>query len=278
MDEAVRFCEAAGLEVNRYDDGFAFVQLEDQSVFDLDLIPDMSPAANHAGCYIITADVVDWHARLVSAGLQVSEIADQPWGMRESHTHRSQRQQHPHRHEHTRRPCSGGAMTHTTAIEADVDGPQPGCWRCGDRTVAGSLLRLDGRPEVGVCLPQASRERTTCRAPTGPWWRRLDSSASASTPADHRHGDHLPRTAVAESTEARSSSRAPPIPPVVARTCPHDLRALLADTGDHPSGDAGHRPVSAYAGTRAGGGMRRLWWATTAPAMPITANTAKPIG
>jgi len=83
MDEAVRFCEAAGLEVNRYDDGFAFVQLDDQSVFDLDLIPDMSPAANHAGCYIITADVVDWHARLVAAGLQVTAIEDQPWGMRE---------------------------------------------------------------------------------------------------------------------------------------------------------------------------------------------------
>ena len=83
MDEAVRFCEAAGLEVNRYDDGFAFVQLDDQSVFDLDLIADMSPAANHAGCYIITADVVDWHARLVTAGLDVSGIEDKPWGMRE---------------------------------------------------------------------------------------------------------------------------------------------------------------------------------------------------
>jgi uncharacterized glyoxalase superfamily protein PhnB len=83
MDEAVRFCQAAGLEVNRYDDGFAFVQLDDQSVFDLDLIPDMSPAVNHAGCYIITADVTDWHARLVTAGLQVTPIEDTPWGMHE---------------------------------------------------------------------------------------------------------------------------------------------------------------------------------------------------
>ena len=83
MDEAVGFCEAAGLEVNRYDDGFAFVQLDEQSVFDLDLIPGMSAEDNHAGCYIITADVVDWHARLVTAGLQVSAIEDKPWGMRE---------------------------------------------------------------------------------------------------------------------------------------------------------------------------------------------------
>jgi uncharacterized glyoxalase superfamily protein PhnB len=83
MDEAARFCEAAGFEVNRYDDGFAFVQLAGQSVFDLDLIPDMSPEANHAGCYIITADVGDWHARLVAAGLHVTPIEDMPWGMRE---------------------------------------------------------------------------------------------------------------------------------------------------------------------------------------------------
>src|ERR1700754_2168003 len=41
MDDAVRFCEAAGLEVQRYDAGFAFVHLDDQSVFDLDLIPGM---------------------------------------------------------------------------------------------------------------------------------------------------------------------------------------------------------------------------------------------
>ncbi len=57
MAKAVRFCEAAGLGVQRYDDGFAFVHLDDQSVFDLDLIPDMDPATNHAGCYIITGDV-----------------------------------------------------------------------------------------------------------------------------------------------------------------------------------------------------------------------------
>ena len=56
MDAAVRFCEAAGLDVHRYDDGFAFVHLDDQSVLDLDLIPDMGPATNHAGCYVIIDD------------------------------------------------------------------------------------------------------------------------------------------------------------------------------------------------------------------------------
>lgn len=83
MVEAVRFCEAAGLEVHQYDDGFAFVHLGGQSVFDLDLIVDLDRAANHAGCYIITGDVDGWHGRLLAAGLDVTAIVDQPWGMRE---------------------------------------------------------------------------------------------------------------------------------------------------------------------------------------------------
>ena len=83
MGEAVRFCETAGLDVERYDDGFAFVHLDDQSVFDLDLIADMDRGANHAGCYIITGDVDEWHSRLVTAGLKVTPVEDMPWGMHE---------------------------------------------------------------------------------------------------------------------------------------------------------------------------------------------------
>ena len=83
MGDAIRFCEAAGFAVEQYDGGFAFVHLNEQSVFDLDLVADMAPETNHAGCYIITDDVDDWHARLVAAGLPVSAIEDMPWGMHE---------------------------------------------------------------------------------------------------------------------------------------------------------------------------------------------------
>jgi hypothetical protein len=83
MDEAVRFCESAGFDVQRYDDGFAFVHLQGQSAFDLDLVVGMDPATNHAGCYIITADADAWHERLVIAGLPVTAIEDRPWGMHE---------------------------------------------------------------------------------------------------------------------------------------------------------------------------------------------------
>jgi Glyoxalase/Bleomycin resistance protein/Dioxygenase superfamily len=83
MSEATRFCEAAGFDVEQYGDDFAFVHLDDQSVFDLDCIDGLDPATNHAGCYIITDDVDDWHERLAAAELQVSAIEDMPWGMHE---------------------------------------------------------------------------------------------------------------------------------------------------------------------------------------------------
>jgi predicted enzyme related to lactoylglutathione lyase len=83
IDAATRFYETAGFDVRRYDDGFAFVSLRDQSVFDLDLVAATQPDTNGAGCYIITADVDDWHTRLVGAGLPVTGVEDMPWGMHE---------------------------------------------------------------------------------------------------------------------------------------------------------------------------------------------------
>jgi uncharacterized glyoxalase superfamily protein PhnB len=83
MDVASRFYEAAGFEVRRYDDGFAFVSLDDQSVFDLDRIEATAPATNGAGCYITTEDVDPWHARLCAAGLPVTSVEDMPWNMHE---------------------------------------------------------------------------------------------------------------------------------------------------------------------------------------------------
>jgi uncharacterized glyoxalase superfamily protein PhnB len=90
MTEAVAFYERAGFGVRLYRDdngepgeGFAFVDVDGQSVFDLDGAPDMDPAANRAGCYLTSNDTEAWHARLASAGLDVTAIADQPWGMRE---------------------------------------------------------------------------------------------------------------------------------------------------------------------------------------------------
>ena len=90
MDQAVALYEAAGFSVRVYkpDDGtsgegFAFVDLDGQSVFDLDLVEGLDTEANAAGCYIMTSDVDDWHRRLEAAGVPVTPVRDEPWGMRE---------------------------------------------------------------------------------------------------------------------------------------------------------------------------------------------------
>lgn len=87
--EAVAFYERAGFGVRVYDDddggeaGFAFVDFDGQSVFDLDAAADFDPAANRAGCYLVTGDAEAWHTRMRDASLPVTPLSDQPWGMRE---------------------------------------------------------------------------------------------------------------------------------------------------------------------------------------------------
>ena len=83
MNKAVGFYEAAGFVVRRYDDGFVFVQHDEQSVFDLGLEENIDPQRNGAGCYIIVADVDAWHATFTNADLNVTAIETKPWGMRE---------------------------------------------------------------------------------------------------------------------------------------------------------------------------------------------------
>ena len=52
-------------------------------MFDLDHVAHLDPSTNAAGCYLIVPDVEDWHAKLHAAGLPVTPVEDQPWGMRE---------------------------------------------------------------------------------------------------------------------------------------------------------------------------------------------------
>ncbi|MGH3450405.1 MAG: bleomycin resistance protein [Haloechinothrix sp.] len=90
LAEAVAFYERAGFGVRVYTDehgdggdGFAFVDYDGQSVFDLDTAAAMDAVANRAGCYLIAKEADAWHARMAAANLPITPIADQPWGMRE---------------------------------------------------------------------------------------------------------------------------------------------------------------------------------------------------
>lgn len=83
MNEAVQFYEAAGFDVRRYDDGFAFVRDGENSLCGLDLVEHLDPARNGAGCYVIVPNVDEWHARFAATGAPMTAIEVQPWGMRE---------------------------------------------------------------------------------------------------------------------------------------------------------------------------------------------------
>src|SRR5215207_6143195 len=66
---SAEFYESAGFDVRLYEDdadepGFAFVEYDDVSVFDLDRCEQVTSDANGAGCYIIVREVDDWHADL----------------------------------------------------------------------------------------------------------------------------------------------------------------------------------------------------------------------
>ncbi len=55
----------------------------DESVFDLGLEPEMSPAANKAGCYVIVPVPDEWHLTFTDLGCSVTELRDECCGMRE---------------------------------------------------------------------------------------------------------------------------------------------------------------------------------------------------
>ena len=84
LDASCAFYEAAGFDVRQYEGGgFAFVEYQDESVFDLSVCEQITPETNGAGCYLIVRDVDGWHDELVLRGLAVTPIEDMPWGMRE---------------------------------------------------------------------------------------------------------------------------------------------------------------------------------------------------
>ncbi len=84
LEEARGFWGRSGLEVQVYDAGYAFVLDDDgHECVHLAVHPDVEPSANLAACYVHVDDVQGWHGRLAQAGLPVTPVRDEPWGMTE---------------------------------------------------------------------------------------------------------------------------------------------------------------------------------------------------
>lgn len=82
MAEAQRFYESLGFEVERHDDGYAWVRHDGAEVAHLAFVDDLDPGTNRAAGYWHVLDVGHWHDRFAAAETR-GDIVDEPWGMRE---------------------------------------------------------------------------------------------------------------------------------------------------------------------------------------------------
>lgn len=74
------FWQAAGFEIDTYSDDFASAERDG---VELHLVERQSLGAERGAAYLHVCDVDDIHASWSAAGLPVSEVRNEPWGMRE---------------------------------------------------------------------------------------------------------------------------------------------------------------------------------------------------
>ncbi|MDN5748795.1 MAG: ankyrin repeat domain-containing protein [Pseudonocardia sp.] len=83
MTEAREFWTRAGVTVELFDTGYAFVLVNGAELAHLDLRPDLEVASNPTACYLHVEEPDAWHARWQAARLPVSNLKIEPWGMTE---------------------------------------------------------------------------------------------------------------------------------------------------------------------------------------------------
>lgn len=84
LDEAERLHETMGLQVERYDDGYAWVRIQGHEIWHLRLVEGLDPDSNPTSIYVFIEELDATHRGLVEAGLVPTPIVDTPWGMRET--------------------------------------------------------------------------------------------------------------------------------------------------------------------------------------------------
>lgn len=80
LDASTSFWEAVGFEVHRFADDFAAAERDG---IELHLVLARPEGRDRGGAYIHARDVDALHAAWTEAGLPVSDVRDEPWGMRE---------------------------------------------------------------------------------------------------------------------------------------------------------------------------------------------------
>ncbi len=85
-DEAIEFYRRLGFDVERFDDGYAWVRTCGWEIFQLAQVPSPDPGASVASAYVHVTDADAWHVAITAAAADdaaIGVVVDQPWGMRE---------------------------------------------------------------------------------------------------------------------------------------------------------------------------------------------------
>ena len=81
MAAAIAFYRRLGFEVRSYDRSYAWVVHSGVELFHLRLVEGLS--SSPAAVYLHLREVAPWHSTWTDSGIDVAEVEDQPWGMRE---------------------------------------------------------------------------------------------------------------------------------------------------------------------------------------------------
>ena len=82
LADSVAFWTAAGFEVELYDAGFAAAMRDG---VELHLVESDGTGRDRGAAYLHVRDVDGVHGAWKAAGLTISDVRDEPWGMREFH-------------------------------------------------------------------------------------------------------------------------------------------------------------------------------------------------
>ena len=87
LDAAAGFYRVLGFDVETWDGSYAWVTNGGDEVLHLARPDAFDRAANRAAGYFHVQDADAWHRAWTEAGVEVSPVVDQPWGMREFSLH-----------------------------------------------------------------------------------------------------------------------------------------------------------------------------------------------
>jgi catechol 2,3-dioxygenase-like lactoylglutathione lyase family enzyme len=83
LGRAAAFYRDLGFEVEAWDESYAWVSNGGSELLHLARADRFDPGANRAAGYLHVQDAAAWHRAWMGAGVEVTDLVEQPWGMRE---------------------------------------------------------------------------------------------------------------------------------------------------------------------------------------------------